>query len=92
MLVEGVVFITRVWTQLQARMFCIRGPISVLSRLMVSWAGTAPAPLLSNLRILGAAERLAPGSAAGFSRSPRGGAVREASPGFWAGTPSSDPV
>lgn len=31
----GVVFITRVWAQLQARMFCIRGHILVLSSLMV---------------------------------------------------------
>lgn len=37
--------------------------------------GTVPAPLLINLRIPGAAEGFAPASAAGFSRSPRGGAV-----------------
>lgn len=41
----------------------------------LSRALTAPAPLLSNLRLPGAAEGIAPASAAGFSRSPRGGAV-----------------
>lgn len=93
----GVVFITKDWGPRPARLFCVR----VRSQhLGLGWSagprgrgvGTAPAPRLINLRILGAAQRARRSGLRRFQPQPTRWRCRETSPLLWAGTPGSDPV
>lgn len=93
----AVVFITKDWGPRPARLFCVR----VRSQhLGLGWSagprgqgvGSAPAPRLINLRILGAAQRARRSGLRRFQPQPTRWRCRETSPLLWAGTPGSDPV